>query len=52
MLMTMIREFIAICNYLEKNNAKKVKGFWVIGRRDLEQLLDKLESDEMDRCGS
>ena len=41
MLMTMIREFIAICNYLEKNNAKKVKGFWVIGRRDLEQLLDK-----------
>lgn len=39
--MVMIREFVAICTYLEKSNAKKVKGYLIIGRNDLELLLDK-----------
>ena len=41
MLVVMIREFVAICTYLEKSNAKKVKGYLIIGRNDLELLLDK-----------
>lgn len=41
MLQMMIREFIAICDYLEKSNAKKSKGYLIIERSALEQLLDK-----------
>ncbi|MBO5094453.1 MAG: hypothetical protein J6C33_08870 [Lachnospiraceae bacterium] len=41
MLIIMIREFIAVCNYLEKSNAKQIKGYLIIERSELEKLLDK-----------
>ncbi len=40
MLLVVIREFIAICGYLEKTG-KKAKGYLVISRDELESLLNK-----------
>lgn len=41
MLLIVIREFIAVCEYLEKTGKKKVKGYLVISRDELEGLLNK-----------
>lgn len=41
MLYYYIKEFIAICSYLEKNNAPCRNGFMLIKRDALEALLNK-----------
>lgn len=41
MLTIIIREFLAICEYLKKIGAKTVKGYFVVERTELEILLDK-----------
>lgn len=41
MLLPYIKEFIAICSYLEKHNYPCLKGFFVIKREEIEVLLNK-----------
>ncbi len=41
MLMFMIREYMAICEYLKKSGGKVSKGYFIITRSELETLLDK-----------
>lgn len=41
MMLLYIKEFIAICNYLETHNYPCLKGFFIVKREDLEMLLNK-----------
>lgn len=36
-----IEEFIAICDFLRKSQIKAAKGFYIINKKDLEELLNK-----------
>lgn len=41
MLPLYVKEFIAICNYLEAHNCPCAKGFFLVKREALEMLLNK-----------
>lgn len=41
MLTIIMKEFIAICAYLEKTGHEKRKGFFIVERGEMEKLLDK-----------
>lgn len=41
MILTLIKEFVAICEYLKKNQVKRKYGCYIVDRAELEAMLDK-----------
>ena len=41
MLVIMIKEFLAICEYLKKSGGREARGYLIIERPELEALLNK-----------
>ncbi len=41
MIMTLIKEYVAICDYLKRNQVKQKRGCYIVDRAELETMLDR-----------